>query len=254
MSTWHHGLVARWWAEFNHGGPEVEYFRPFVAAGQPALDAGCGTGRLLLPYLRDGLDVDGCDVSPDMLAECRRLAVAEGLEPTLYLQALHELDLPRRYRTIVVCGAFGLGSTREQDAEALRRLQEHLEPGGLLALDAEARWRFGGKQPGLAVPAEPPAERRSGADGAEYALRSRFVEVDQVGRRTELALHAWMWRDGELAAEEEHRLTESFYEQDELVALLERAGFADAEVRGGYHDGPPAAEDDMIVLLARRPA
>ena len=68
MSTWHHGLVARWWAEFNHGGPEVEYFRPFVAAGQPALDAGCGTGRLLLPWLGDGLDVDGCDVSADMLA------------------------------------------------------------------------------------------------------------------------------------------------------------------------------------------
>ena len=137
MSTWHHGLVARWWAEFNHGGPEVEYFRPFVAEGQPALDAGCGTGRLLLPYLRDGLDVDGCDVSPDMLAECRRLAAAEGLEPTLYAQALHELELPRRYGTIVCCGTFGLGSTREQDAQALARLHDQLEPGGLLALDVE---------------------------------------------------------------------------------------------------------------------
>jgi SAM-dependent methyltransferase len=74
VSTWHHGVVARWWAEFNHGGPEVEYFRPFVASGQPALDVACGTGRLLLAYLREGLDVDGCDVSADMLAECRRLA------------------------------------------------------------------------------------------------------------------------------------------------------------------------------------
>ena len=39
--------------------------------GQPALDTACGTGRLLLPYLRAGLDVDGCDISPDMLALCR---------------------------------------------------------------------------------------------------------------------------------------------------------------------------------------
>ena len=46
--TWHHGLVADWWAEFNIGGPEVDYFGAFVAAGQPALDAGCGSGRLLL--------------------------------------------------------------------------------------------------------------------------------------------------------------------------------------------------------------
>ena len=38
--TWHHGLVARWWAEFNRGGPEIDYFRRFVVRGQPALDAG----------------------------------------------------------------------------------------------------------------------------------------------------------------------------------------------------------------------
>ena len=57
--TWHHGLVARWWAEFNDDGPEIAYFRRFVEAGQPALDVGCGTGRLLLAFSRDGLDVDG---------------------------------------------------------------------------------------------------------------------------------------------------------------------------------------------------
>lgn len=245
MSTWHYGLVARWWAEFNHGGPEVEYFRPFVAAGQPALDAGCGTGRLLLPWLRDGLDVDGCDVSPDMLAECRAAAEREGLAPALYAQALHELDLPRAYRTIVACGVFGLGSTRAQDAEALSRLYEHLEPGGLLALDVEARWRFADAEAHLERDLDPPAERRRGSDGAEYALRSRLVEIDQDARRVTLALHAWMWRDGDLVAEDEHELTESFYGRDELVALLEHAGFVDVESRDGY--------DEMLVVLARRP-
>jgi hypothetical protein len=24
--TWHYGLVAKWWAEFNEDGPEIEYF------------------------------------------------------------------------------------------------------------------------------------------------------------------------------------------------------------------------------------
>jgi len=40
-------------------------------------------------------------------------------------------------RTVFVCGGFGLGSTREQDREGIRRLHDQLEPGGLLVLDNE---------------------------------------------------------------------------------------------------------------------
>jgi SAM-dependent methyltransferase len=252
VSTWHYGLVARWWAEFNRGGPEVDYFRSFVEQGQPALDVACGAGRLLLPYLRDGLDVEGCDVSADMLAQCRRLAAAEGLEPTLSEQAMHELNLPRRFRTIFVCGGFGLGSTREQDEQALRRFFEHLEPGGLLALDIEVA-SFGGR-PQPWPDDGPPAERRRGSDGAEYALRSRVVDVEPEGRRVTMALRAWMWRDGVLVAEEEHLLTESRYQPDELRSLLEGAGFADVQEQGGYHGGPPSGDEEMLVFVARRPA
>ena len=43
-TTWHYGLVARWWAEFNRDGPEIPYYRALVEEhGDPALDAGCGT-------------------------------------------------------------------------------------------------------------------------------------------------------------------------------------------------------------------
>jgi hypothetical protein len=43
--TWHHGLVAKWRAEFNRDGPEIPYFQRHVERGQPALDVACGTGR-----------------------------------------------------------------------------------------------------------------------------------------------------------------------------------------------------------------
>ncbi|HEX2427261.1 MAG TPA: class I SAM-dependent methyltransferase, partial [Gaiellaceae bacterium] len=138
--TWHYGLIARYSAEFNDDfrPHEIPYFRKFIEDdGQPALDVACGTGRLLLPYLGAGLDVDGCDVSADMIAACREKAEHEGLEPNLYVQPMHELELPRRYRTLFVCGAFGLGSSRQQDVEALRRFHDQLEPGGTLLLDAE---------------------------------------------------------------------------------------------------------------------
>jgi SAM-dependent methyltransferase len=261
-STWHYGLVAQWWAEFNSGGPEVDYFRRYVEAGQPALDAGCGTGRLLLPYLRAGLDVDGCDVSPDMLAYCREAAAREGLSPNLYAQAMHELDLPRRYRTIFVCGALGLGSSREQDAEALRRLHEHLEPGGTLVVDNEAPyadpwlWQhwLKEKRAELQRPRRVPEpdERRRAADGSELALQGRLLDLDPLAQLATREMRAFRWRDGELVEEEEHLLTTVLYFKDEIVLMLERAGFADVTVLGQYNDRPPTPDDDFLVFVATK--
>jgi SAM-dependent methyltransferase len=259
--TWHYGLIAKWWAEFNRDGPEIAYFRRFVEGdGQPALDVGCGTGRLLIPYLRGGLDVDGCDVSPDMIALCRDLAERDGLSPNLYVEAMHDLALRRAYRTIYVCGAFGLGSTREQDMEALRRFHDHLEPGGTLVLDNEVPyadprvWRYWTKETrtSLPEPPEPPESRRRASDGAEYSLSSRTVELDPLEQRLTFEMHAEMWRDGELAAEEDRRLTTHLYFRDELLLMLERAGFGEVAVEGGYTGEAATPDHDFLVFIARK--
>jgi SAM-dependent methyltransferase len=261
--TWHHGLVAKWWAEFNESGPEIAYFQKYVERGQPALDVACGTGRLLIPYLRAGLDVDGCDVSPDMIALCREKAENEGLSPTLFVQAMHELEPPRAYETIFVCGGFGLGSNRAQDVNALRRFYENLNPGGTLVLDnetpysSEYPWRYWLKAEHATLPrAWQPleeAERRRGSDGAEYALQFRVVALDPLEQSATYEMRAGMWRDGELAREESHVLHLNFYFTKELVLLLERAGFADIVAHGDHHEEPPTAESDFIVLVARKP-
>jgi hypothetical protein len=41
------------------------------------------------------------------------------------------------------------------------------------------------------------------------------------------------------------------YFPTELVLLLERAGFADVEVRGDHNDAEPTPDDDFLVYLAR---
>jgi SAM-dependent methyltransferase len=259
--TWHYGLIAKWWSEFNQDGPEIPYFQRFIeAGGEPALDVGCGTGRLLLPYLRAGLDVDGCDVSADMIALCGERAAGEGLWPTLFEQAMHELDPPRSYRTIYVCGAFGLGSTRDQDLEALGRFHEHLESGGTLVLDNEVpyadpnAWRYWLKEARASLPetVEPPGGRRRGSDGAEYSLRSRIVELDPLEQRVATEMHAEMWRDGALASEEDHTLTMHMYFRDEMLLMLERAGFANITVQGGYTGEEATADHDFLVFIARK--
>lgn len=247
--TWHYGLVSRWWSEFNVDGPEIGWFRPFVEAGQPTLDAACGTGRLLIPYLAAGLDVDGSDISPDMLDRVRERCEREGLpEPNLYAQAMHELDLPRRYRTIIVCGGFGIGGRRDHDAEGLRRLYEHLEPGGTLVLDKEL---LDAPDPSP-TPWRDEGTRRALADGSELELRNRTAAFHSQSQTVTLEIRALLWRDGELVAEDEGTLRETFYSADELGLLLERAGFVDIEVRGALTDRPPVADDDFIAFIARK--
>jgi SAM-dependent methyltransferase len=260
--TWHHGLVAEWWALFNTDGPEIDYFGRYVAAGQPALDAGCGTGRLLVPWLRAGYDVDGCDASADMIALCRARAAEAAADPALSVQALHELAPARRYRTIVVCGVFGLGSTREQDAEGLRRLYDALEPGGRLLLDNELPYvqpRFWRSWPPearaqLPEPEPPHGDRLQAPDGSERELSARALALDPLDQTITMEIRADKWVSGEHVAQERHTLSMRGYFHHELLAMLRLASFEIEEVQADHAPRPPDADSRFLVYLARRPA
>jgi hypothetical protein len=69
-----------------------------------------------------------------------------------------------------------------------------------------------------------------------------------------LEMRADMWVDGEHVAEEEHVLRMSMYFTQELVSLLELAGFTDVTLRGDYLDEEPTADTDFVVFIARKPA
>jgi hypothetical protein len=195
-----------------------------------------------------------------MVEQCRARAAAEGLEPTLFIPALHELDAPRRYRTIVVCGAFGLGSTRQEDEEAVRRAYAALEPGGTLLLDNEvpysnaARWRRwtaeGRSELPTAWSAEPAREQT--ADGTGYALWSRTVAVDPLDQCIHMTIRAEKSRGGRVLAAEEHTLSMRMWFKDELVLMLHYAGFAAVDVLGAYTDRPPSPDDEVLVFVARK--
>jgi len=231
--TWHHGLIADYWATFNLDAPEVDLYRPYLTS--PVLDAGCGAGRLLAPLRELGYDVDGCDVSADMVARCRERVP----DATLWTSALHELDPPRHYAAIVVCGVFGLGTTRAQDEEAIARLHKALLPGGMLVLDNEespwSRWRVHD------WPSEP--SRTTAPDGVEFALSSRVDALDEQDRCVHMTIRA-QTSDGR---SEEHELTMRQWCREELVELLARNGFAPV-------DGRPGVDEHTFVYLASRGA
>jgi hypothetical protein len=70
----------------------------------------------------------------------------------------------------VVCGCLGMGSTRAQDQEALRRIHDHLAPGGRLVLDDEVpysdarSWGCWVAQGGSAVPERDSSMREASSE------------------------------------------------------------------------------------------
>jgi SAM-dependent methyltransferase len=257
--TWHYGLVARWWAEFNQGGEDIEFFQGVIErAGEPVLDAGCGAGRLLLPLLRARVDVDGSDASSDMLEWCRRGAESEQLSVDLYPQAMHELRLSRRYRTIIVCGAFGLGGTRAQDLEGLRRIHQHLEPGGLLVMDhhlpnleSPRNWNSWVEKPELPRPWPKRGDRRLASDGTELELRVRQVDFDPLEQTMTLEIRASQYDGDDEVAVQTNTIDINLYFQKEVELMLAMAGFNDIAVRAFREDRPPRPwEDERIVFQA----
>jgi len=71
-------------------------------------------------------------------------------------------------------------------------------------------------------------------------------------QRITYEIHADMWRHGRHVAEEQHVLELMLYFTHEIVLMLERAGFADVEVRAGYTDEPPTRDDDFVVFVAQK--
>src|SRR5881409_2527928 len=70
------------------------------AAGGPVLDVACGTGRIMLPCLKAGLDVEGLDLYAGMLPRLRHKASALGFDPRLHQASMSTFRLPRRYALI----------------------------------------------------------------------------------------------------------------------------------------------------------
>ena len=222
--TWHHGLVADYWASENRDAPEVELYAEHLRS--PVLDAGCGTGRLLAPLRERGFDVDGCDASADMIDRCRRRAP----DAALWVSKLHQLSPPRRYASIVCSGVLGLGSTRAQDIEGLRRLHEALLPGGVLVLDNDEQpfdWRV--------------RDWSTPSDGT-ISLSTRVDAVDEEDHCVSMSIRAES-RDGR---REEHKLTMRMWYREELEPLLRRVGF---EVVSVF----PGVDEHTLVYLAACP-
>jgi ubiquinone/menaquinone biosynthesis C-methylase UbiE len=244
------GLVAETW-DFLRGDPSGRDDRDFYLGliaqyGQPVLDAGCGTGRLLLDYLAKDIDVDGVDVSPEMLRLCYEKAEKRGTSPRLFEQALESLSLPRRYRTIFASSSvLQLITDKAAVWAAMERLHAHLLPGGVLVAPFMTLWKEG-----LPLQREWENARIREEDGAMLQRMGRVWYDPAIDcEHTEDLYQVLM--AGEIVAVEHHRRSPASrsYTQEQARALFEDAGFRDICVVGGFTRQPATAGDILFTVI-----
>jgi SAM-dependent methyltransferase len=113
--------------------------RQFAPVG-PILDLACGTGRLLVPLLRDGHTVVGLDRSASMLAEARRRVarLSAARRPRCLLLRADMRTFSLRPRFALAVAAFHSVQHLYSEADLqrfLRATRACLVPGGWLAFD-----------------------------------------------------------------------------------------------------------------------
>lgn len=257
--NWFYGLMAERAAEFTPEAHQVPFLRGEIERfGQPVLDVGCGVGRLLLPLLSSGVDIDGCDISGDMLRYCRDKAISQSLEPRLVQQPMHAFDLPRQYRTIYICDAFNLAGGRAKGLATLRRCFAHLQEGGALLLNIEAeyaspewwqKWESA-RCKTLPEPWPEAGRQRVAQDGSEYIERFRLVNADLLEQRYVRQIRVEKWVAGRLVASQEDTLHTDVYLKNELLLMLQVAGFRQISVRGDYRAEPSTPDSKQLIFTA----
>ncbi len=112
------------------------HMEPLFPRGARLLDLGCGTGDDAVRFAKQGVEVDGLDVSPAMVALARRRADAEGVAETARFESLplERLDeFPDCGYDGAYSGFAALNCVRDLRPVALA-LAERLRPGSPVAL------------------------------------------------------------------------------------------------------------------------
>ena len=214
---------------------EVSFYTNVLDKANPILEAMCGSGRLLIPLLRMGFDIEGVDNSSDMLESCRRRALETGLKPQLYLQNITHLTLSRKYQAIIIAfGSFQLITDRAQVLVTLQQLKKHLAANGILILDIFTPESDEPEHDVLIRTVEC-------ADGSFIRLTSQLHKnnTDKVYTSKNHYEHIY---NNDILETEDETLIIRWYSEDELKSLLLTSGFSHVDIQ-------PASFDQQQVTI-----
>jgi SAM-dependent methyltransferase len=237
--------------------PDVAFFVEAARdAGSPVLELGCGTGRVLIPTARAGIEIVGLDLSPQMLAVCRQHLDDEP-EPVqnrvqLVQADMRHFELGRRFRLATFpFRPFQHLLTVEDELACLETVHRHLVDGGHVILDlfnpsfeALATRPLGeeyGEEPEFSTP-----------DGRRVIRRHKTVAHDRVRQVGHFELiHDVTHLDGR-----QERLVQAlplrYLFRFEAEHLLVRAGFEIEHLYADYDKGAYGSKYPGELLFVAR--
>jgi SAM-dependent methyltransferase len=213
-----------------------------------SLEIGCGSGRLLLPLLQKGHDVEGLELSPEMLTMCRQAAADLALDPVL-----HEGDMtvfaPGKTYASLLLPAFTL-QLAPDPAAALVHFKSLLDPGGLIYLSVfiplaelhrelpEGEWYDD--------------HRTTLPDGRAASVETRH----RLDRKARILTREHRYRlhrpDGALEAEHESTQTLRWFTARQLRGLLAKAGFEPLHAVADFDPEIPVDDEAQIITVIAR--
>ena len=204
--------------------------------GGDLLDVPCGFGRHAIPLADAGYRVVGVDRSQVLLDEARRRA-GNSRRPKLARADYRELPFADASFDAAVNLFSSLGYLGdEEDTKALAEIGRVLRPGGRLVIDILHRDLL------LHVFREQAWELLG--EGRLLLEQRTFEPASGLAQVTETLIEA----SGE---RESRTYSLRVYTATELLAMLSRAGFADAKCHGDLGGGPFAV-DTRLVIAAQR--
>lgn len=234
--------------EYADHDEDVPYYQSIAwQASGPILELGCGTGRLAIPMAHAGAQVVGVDLAPAMLEGLRRRLDDETPSVRARIE-LHQGDfrtlrLGRRFP--VVLWPFNALHHCEGDADldaALLTIREHLEPGGLVALDAYL--------PDLELYDRDPDARFEERDFIDPVRRERVYSWEQGWWDAENRVHHVVYHYRSPTAHRRAHIAFRMWELDELRAAWARHGFTVEHEAEDFRSTPlgPASLKYVVAL------
>jgi SAM-dependent methyltransferase len=229
---------------------EIEFWAASIAAaGEPVLELGSGTGRVLIPLLERGIDIWGIDTSEPMLERCRALCAARGLRPVLQDRAMQDFTLAREF-ALVFLASGGLGLfIDERDIQAtFARVHAHLKPGGVFIYEFEQ------------APAEPPTgdggnwkgDWVRGPGEVTIAWRKRH-KYDPATRTWTQCMIFEKFVGGRLVETEASDRAGRVFTVDEATRFARSAGFIEVRATAWLTEEPPAGDAHVATIRCRKP-